>query len=90
MTISLCYFPQRFRARPGLVLTVNFLYLMNEHADDARISFYDGTAESAPLLGSFKVSRQWRQLGAGSTSRDYGGRGLSVIYLFYFDIRFKK
>ena len=53
---------QRFRARPGLRLTVNFLYVMNQRDDDARLSFYDGTSTSSPLLGTFKVSRQGRCL----------------------------
>ena len=42
------------------MLTVNFLYLMNQRNDDAQISFYDGSSTSSPLLGSFKVSRQGR------------------------------
>ncbi|KAF0300654.1 Protein bark beetle [Amphibalanus amphitrite] len=51
---------KRFRARPGLVLTVNFLYLMNERDDDAQLSFYDGTSTSSPLLGTFKVRNATR------------------------------
>ncbi|XP_037072320.1 LOW QUALITY PROTEIN: protein bark beetle-like [Pollicipes pollicipes] len=46
---------KRFSSRIGLVLTVNFLYLMNEANDDAEIGFYDGKSEASPLLGSFKV-----------------------------------
>ena len=48
-------YSQTFRCRPGLVMTVNFLYLTNDIDDSAMLSFYDGTAVTSPLLGSFKV-----------------------------------
>ena len=47
---------QTFRCRPGMVMTVNFLYLANDIDDSATLSFYDGTAVTSPLLGTFKVN----------------------------------
>ncbi|KAF0308456.1 Protein bark beetle [Amphibalanus amphitrite] len=44
-----------FRCRPGLVMTVNFLYLANDIDDSATLSFYDGTAVTSPLLGTFQI-----------------------------------